>query len=122
MGHHSTSDDSSAYRSKKEVEDRNRNDNPIVRLRKYLEHQGWWDDKQDAAHKKEARVNVLKAFNKAETRKKPPVEYLFTDVYDELPAHLKEQKQQLEELMKKYPDHYSTEGYAFAPANVKDMK
>jgi 2-oxoisovalerate dehydrogenase E1 component alpha subunit len=37
IGHHSTSDDSSAYRPKKEVEDWKRLDNPLVRLRKWLE-------------------------------------------------------------------------------------
>jgi len=38
IGHHSTSDDSSAYRSKKEVEGWKRLDNPIVRFRKWLEN------------------------------------------------------------------------------------
>jgi 2-oxoisovalerate dehydrogenase E1 component alpha subunit len=38
IGHHSTSDDSSAYRSKKEVENWKRLDNPIVRFRKWLEN------------------------------------------------------------------------------------
>ena len=36
VGHHSTSDDSSAYRSKKEVETWMRYDNPITRFRKWL--------------------------------------------------------------------------------------
>ncbi len=37
IGHHSTSDDSTVYRSKKEVEDWRRLDNPITRFRKWLE-------------------------------------------------------------------------------------
>lgn len=37
LGHHSTSDDSSAYRSMKEVQEWNEKDFPILRFRRYLE-------------------------------------------------------------------------------------
>lgn len=47
VSHHSTSDDSFAYRAKADVEDWKRRDNPIVRLRKYLERQGLWDDDKE---------------------------------------------------------------------------
>jgi 2-oxoisovalerate dehydrogenase E1 component alpha subunit len=77
-------------------------------MKKYIEHKGWWDDKQDAALKKERRVDVLKAFSKAEVRKKPSVSELFTDVYDEMPDSLKEQKKKMEEIVAKYPGFYPT--------------
>ncbi|KAF9150083.1 hypothetical protein BG015_008105 [Linnemannia schmuckeri] len=112
VGHHSTSDDSSAYRSKKEVEDWKRHDNPMVRMRKWLESKGWWDEARENAHKSTQRTAVLKSFAAAEKRKKPAVSEMFNDVYDKLTPNLIEQKKELEELIKKYPAHYDTSNYA----------
>jgi 2-oxoisovalerate dehydrogenase E1 component alpha subunit len=36
------------------------------------------------------------------------VEELFTDVFDTIPKHLQEQKAELEVMMHKYPEHYTT--------------
>ncbi|KAI8609543.1 branched chain ketoacid dehydrogenase E1, alpha polypeptide, isoform CRA_b [Chytriomyces sp. MP71] len=112
VGHHSTSDDSSAYRPKKEVSDWMKQDAPISRFRKYLEDQKWWSDEQEQALKKEVRAEVLSCFGEAEKLKKPAVSNLFTDVYDELPWNLQEQKEKLEDLMKKYPAHYDASAHA----------
>jgi 2-oxoisovalerate dehydrogenase E1 component alpha subunit len=40
-GHHSTSDDSTRYRSIEEIQYWTENDNPITRTRLLMEHQGW---------------------------------------------------------------------------------
>ncbi|KAJ3361365.1 hypothetical protein GGF32_007411 [Allomyces javanicus] len=112
VSHHSTSDDSSAYRSKREVEDWKARDNPVTRFRKYMEAKGWWDQAKEDKHKKETRKTILAAFAKAEREPKPPVVDLFTDVYDNVPPHLREQEKELHALMAKYPDHYSTAAYA----------
>lgn len=86
VGHHSTSDDSSAYvreillvryRSKEEVADWQRNDSPISRFRKYLEATGIWDAEKDAEWKKQTRKEVLHAFGEAEKLRKPPVSEMF---------------------------------------------
>lgn len=106
VGHHSTSDDSSAYRSKDEVESYNRRDNPIVRFKRYLINKGHMKEEDDQVWKKEARKNVLEAFSKAEKRKKPSISEMFTDVYDKLPKHLQEQQKKSMELIKKYGQHY----------------
>ncbi|KAI9217890.1 thiamine diphosphate-binding protein [Blastocladiella britannica] len=111
VSHHSTSDDSSAYRSKREVEDWKVRDNPVARFRKYMESRGWWDQAQEDAFKKDVRKRVLKSFAKAETVEKPALAELFTDVYEELTPILKQQQEELHELMKAHPDHYSTAGY-----------
>ena len=58
VGHHSTSDDSSAYRSLDEVKQWNDLDSPISRLRQYLELKGWWDDAKERSLKEEARKMV----------------------------------------------------------------
>ncbi|KFM82944.1 2-oxoisovalerate dehydrogenase subunit alpha, mitochondrial, partial [Stegodyphus mimosarum] len=55
IGHHSTSDDSSAYRSVDEVRFWHQKDHPISRLRKYMENQGWWDDAREKAWKEETK-------------------------------------------------------------------
>ncbi|KAJ2760719.1 hypothetical protein IWQ57_006231 [Coemansia nantahalensis] len=112
VSHHSTSDDSSAYRSKKEVEDWSKRDNPVARMRAWLEHRGWWAHGDDADISKSAKAEVLAAFAAAEKLKKPAVRSLFEDVYDELPPNLQREKAQMDELLKKYPDYYQINDYA----------
>ncbi|KAJ3295148.1 hypothetical protein HK104_002958 [Borealophlyctis nickersoniae] len=107
VGHHSTSDDSSAYRSKSEVSTWQNTDSPITRFRKYLQSREMWTDADESAFRKNIRAEILKAFARAEKVKKPPIEHLFTDVYEgEQPWNLKEQKDELEGLIKKYPEYY----------------
>lgn len=112
VGHHSTSDDSSAYRSREEVADWQKNDSPITRFRKYLELNNLWNEEQETEFKAKTRKDVLDAFAAAEALDKPNVMEMFNDVYDVMPDGLKEQKQELEGLMKKYPEVYSTKGFA----------
>jgi 2-oxoisovalerate dehydrogenase E1 component alpha subunit len=71
-----------------------------------MQHRGWWNEDKDKELQTRARQNVLDALKKAETQPKPPIEDLFTDVYDELSPQLKEQQQELFEHLKKYPDDY----------------
>eukprot|EP00128_Syssomonas_multiformis_P001968 Colp12_sorted_trinity150504_noHs@10049 len=111
IGHHSTSDDSSAYRSLQEVNYWNKEDHPISRLRKYMERKGWWDDEKEQAYKREARAAIMTAFAKAEKTPKPAVEHLFTDVFDKLPAHLEQQRQEMYDHVKKHPEHYHMEDH-----------
>ncbi|KAI9094425.1 thiamine diphosphate-binding protein [Phlyctochytrium arcticum] len=107
VGHHSTSDDSSAYRSKTEVSDWMKQDSPISRFRKYLEKKNYWSEAEEQSFKKDIRSQILKAFAAGEKVKKPSVKHLFTDVYaGEQPWNLKEQKVELERLMEKFPKEY----------------
>ena len=89
VGHHSTSDDSFAYRPRKEVEDRKRLDNPIVRFRLFLESRGWWSKEEETALVQRLKEEVNAAYKKAEKLPKPPVEEMFMEVYGgELPWNL----------------------------------
>ncbi|KAI4141875.1 MAG: hypothetical protein LQ340_007509 [Diploschistes diacapsis] len=106
VSHHSTSDDSFAYRAKVEVEDWKRRDNPITRLRKWMENQGMWDNEKERDLRSSTRKELLQAFNKAEHEKKPPLRDLFTDVYEELTEDQKEQMSELRRLLDTYPDEY----------------
>lgn len=58
IGHHSTSDDSSAYRSVDEVSYWDKQDHPILRLRHYMQSHGWWDDEQEKAWRKQSSKKV----------------------------------------------------------------
>ncbi|CAK7237756.1 hypothetical protein SBRCBS47491_010118 [Sporothrix bragantina] len=111
VGHHSTSDDSFAYRAKVEVEDWKRRDNPISRLRKWMEARGCWDDSKEKEARETIRRDILKAFNEAEREKKPPIRALFEDVYEELTPDLRAQMKQLKEHLDKYPEEYDVSDY-----------
>ncbi|CAE7894490.1 bckd-1A [Symbiodinium sp. KB8] len=106
-GHHSTSDDSTRYREAAEIQDWRSRANPIVRMSKYLTAKGLWDADKDAELLKRLRKDVLKALGSAESKPKPDVEHLFTDVYaGEQPWNLVEQEAQLTAHASKYPDYY----------------
>ncbi|CAJ2505263.1 Uu.00g126570.m01.CDS01 [Anthostomella pinea] len=106
VSHHSTSDDSFAYRARVEVEDWKRRDNPISRLRKYMEAKGFWDETKEKEARASLRRDVLKAFSEAEREKKPPIRAMFEDIYEELTPDLKAQMRELSAHLEKYPDEY----------------
>src|ERR1700761_4493870 len=104
VSHHSTSDDSFAYRARVEVEDWKRRDNPITRLRKWLERKGLWDEEQEKETRDSLRKAVLKEFGEAEKEKKPPLRHAFTDVYEDVTEEAQEQMKELRRLLEEYPD------------------
>ncbi|XP_064594251.1 2-oxoisovalerate dehydrogenase subunit alpha, mitochondrial isoform X6 [Zonotrichia leucophrys gambelii] len=106
IGHHSTSDDSSAYRSVDEVNYWDKQDHPISRLRHFLGHRGWWDEQQEKEWRKSSRKMVLEAFEQAEREPKPPPLLLFNDVYLEMPPRLRRQRQELQRHLEAYGEHY----------------
>ena len=106
VSHHSTSDDSFAYRAKVEVEDWKRRDNPITRLRKWMERKGLWDEGKERELRSTSRKDLLKAFNEAEGATKPALEYLFRDVYEVLTEEQKSQINELRDIIERYPEEY----------------
>lgn len=106
VSHHSTSDDSFAYRSRVEVEEWKRRDNPISRLRKWMEAKGIWNENMEKESRDSIRRDLLKAFQEAEREKKPPMRTMFEDVYEELTPDLKAQMKELKEHLDQYPDEY----------------
>jgi 2-oxoisovalerate dehydrogenase E1 component alpha subunit len=127
-GHHSTSDDSTRYRSTEEIHYWQENDNPITRFRLYLESRGLWDSTQEANAWKESRKEILRCMRTAEQTKKPAASQLFTDVYAEMPPHLIEQQKELLEHIKKYGDKYgldefwTEEEYKDPSTNIEQKK
>ena len=126
VSHHSTSDDSFAYRAKVEVEDWKRRDNPITRLRKWMEQQPLdsggerskssqpttngdnklWSSAQDQDLRSSIRKEVLAAFSRAEAEEKPALREMFTDVYEELSEEAKAQREELKSVLERYPEEY----------------
>jgi 2-oxoisovalerate dehydrogenase E1 component alpha subunit len=111
VSHHSTSDDSFAYRARVEVEDWKRRDNPIIRLRKYMENKGLWSDDQEQATRAALRKEILKEFSAAEREKKAPLKEMFFDVYEELTEEAEEQRKELRSILEKYPNEYPIADY-----------
>lgn len=106
ISHHSTSDDSFAYRARVEVEDWKRRDNPITRLRKYLEKKGLWDEDREKDARTRLRKDILQAFNDAEKEKKPPLRSMFEDMYEEMTPTTKAQMKELRDVIERYPNEY----------------
>jgi 2-oxoisovalerate dehydrogenase E1 component alpha subunit len=59
VGHHSTSDDSTAYRDKEEISMWSSTENPVGKFRKYLETKGLWSEEEDKAWNAQARKEVI---------------------------------------------------------------
>jgi pyruvate dehydrogenase E1 component alpha subunit len=89
-GAHSTSDDPTRYRPKEEVEEWEKKD-PVIRLRRYMENAGLWDGGKEKSLLQEIENEVTKAIEIAKKTEKPPLISLVEDVYEEIPATLMEQ-------------------------------
>lgn len=61
MGHHSTSDDSTAYRPKEEIGMWSATENPVGKFRRYLETKGLWSEEEEKSWAKDSRKQVLAA-------------------------------------------------------------
>lgn len=104
IGHHSTSDDSTAYRPKQEVAYWKEEDGGIARFRQYLVNKGLWNKEQEAETKKNLQKEFLAALRQSQKKLKPSIRHMFSDVYDEKPRHLIEQEEQMWAHVKKYKD------------------
>ncbi|MEH6823209.1 MAG: thiamine pyrophosphate-dependent dehydrogenase E1 component subunit alpha [Motiliproteus sp.] len=102
---HSSSDDPSGYRSKSE-EAKWRDLDPLLRMKNWLQQQGWWSEEQDKALFEADRQAVMAAMKKAEKVGRPHIDEMITDVYDTPPAHLQQQLLELKAHIRRYPEVY----------------
>lgn len=89
-GAHSTSDDPTQYRNENEVLLWEKKC-PAVRLRRYLEERGLWDDEQESQFIDQISQEISKAISVAKSTPKPPLRSLIDHVYFEIPPSLMEQ-------------------------------
>ena len=101
--HHSTSDDSTRYRTAEEIDSWRIKSNGTRRLRLYLEAQGLWTPAEEEALLEAEKREMLRIIAHVEAKPKVPVEHLFTDVYKVMPPHLAAQELEMREHTAKYP-------------------
>ena len=94
LGPHSSSDDPSRYRDEQEVAAWRERD-PLVLFRRYLEHAFHWDERKEAALEKEIGDEITRAVVDAERIPPPGIDTIFSDVYADMPSHLRDQAAQL---------------------------
>lgn len=94
LGDHTTADDASRYRDKSEVE-AHRADDPITRLRTFLESHELWDADAEEALARSCDEQIDSALQEYLATPPQPVEVMFDYLYAELPEALTEQRQQL---------------------------
>lgn len=87
-GPHSTSDDSTLYRTSKEIALWN-NVAPIQRFKQYIQSLGIWSKEQEDNLKINIKKEILDAFTEAEKKPKPHWKEMFTDTYFNMPDHIR---------------------------------
>ncbi|MCQ2003327.1 3-methyl-2-oxobutanoate dehydrogenase (2-methylpropanoyl-transferring) subunit alpha [Rhizobium sp. NRK18] len=99
VGAHSTSDDPSAYRPKTESEAWPLGD-PVLRLKKHLILRGAWSEERHVQAEAEIMDSVIQAQKEAESHgtlhagAKPSARDIFEGVYQDMPPHIRRQRQQ----------------------------
>lgn len=111
VGHHSTSDDSTAYRSAEEIEIWNSIEHPISKLKNFMSKKGWWNEDDENAFVKNVRKQVLSQIAMSEKKPKPEWKEMFNDVYYDIPQHLRDQMKEMEEHIEKYKEYYPLKNF-----------
>ncbi len=101
---HTTADDPKRYRKDEEVEGWRKRD-PIQRFQKYLKDKGLLSDQKIEELEAQVKEEIQKAVEHAEELMKKYSDPLpmFEHAYEEMPAHLKEQKEELKRELAEMP-------------------
>ncbi|TPW21128.1 MAG: pyruvate dehydrogenase E1 component subunit alpha [Elusimicrobia bacterium] len=99
MGHHTTADDASRYRSAAEVDGWKAKD-PLIRYTKYLMAQGLLTEADAAAALKDAETMIAEEVKAYEAFPKPNPLDMFANNYAVAPWMLVEQRAELEEVLR----------------------
>jgi 2-oxoisovalerate dehydrogenase E1 component alpha subunit len=111
-GHHSTSDDSSKYRPAGELETwQQPGKEPISRFGKLLMEKGMISEDHERILRESLRKEVLESIKKSEVKPRASIEHIFTDVYSEMPWHLREQLEGLKDHLSRYGENYDLSIY-----------
>lgn len=115
-GNHSTSDDSSAYRPKAEIDMYMDKYDPISKYEMYLrkERPDLWDSQKSLDWQEYLNKSITQIVDEQKMGLKPCPSTLFTDVYDPaqpLPPNLEEQRKQMLEHLENYGEKYNLSQY-----------
>ncbi len=91
---HSSADDDRKYRSKEEVEEWKKKDG-ILRMRKFLEYIGLWDEQKEMNYRKEIEEKLNEVVEEIEKRGLPEPKDMFYEVYVNTPWYLEEEYMEL---------------------------
>ena len=100
MGGHSTSDDPTRYVPKELVQEWEKKD-PVVRFERFLAKKKLWSEAMRDKWYAESMQEVDEAAKAAQATARPGLETIFSDVYEQVPAHLRKQGQALFDLAKR---------------------
>jgi 2-oxoisovalerate dehydrogenase E1 component alpha subunit len=109
MGGHSTSDDPKRYVPAEQIEHWKKRD-PIPRFEKFLEAAGLLDAKRAELLRQEVADEVATAARAAEKVGPPGLETIFSDVYAEIPPHIRKQGEELFDLSRRRGDAHAGDG------------
>lgn len=109
VGHHSTSDDSSAYRNPNDVDQWRKRDNPINRMRNFLESKGWWDHSKEEEATAEWKSKISKSVKRTEKMLKPPLREMWSDTFGGSQVHLDRQRSESERIIEKWKGYKAYE-------------
>nr|GEW94698.1 dehydrogenase, E1 component, Thiamine diphosphate-binding fold protein [Tanacetum cinerariifolium] len=108
VGHHSTSDDSTKYRTKGEIEQWKTVQSPIARFRKWIQGNSWWSLNEETELHIAVKKQVKNAIDAAEREEKTALRDMFTDVYEEVPLNLVDQERSLRETIHRHQNDFPT--------------
>ena len=98
LNDHTTSDDSTKYRTKEEVDSWRPRD-PLLRLQKYLSKKGIWTEKYEAALQEDLLKRVDEITEKVEATADQTVDSMFDYMFAETTQELEEQKAYLKKML-----------------------
>lgn len=90
MAGHSTSDDPTRYVPKEQFAEWEKKD-PVLRFEKFLAKKKLWNEDVRVQYTDEATAEIQSAVQIAESTPRPGIETIFSDVYRDVPAHIRAQ-------------------------------
>jgi len=92
---------------------------PILRFEKYLIGQGLITESRQEELRKDARNDARNSLKKAMVEKMPSIDKLFSAVYENVPKPLEDQKEELRNHIRKYPEYYNLAGFKDGESWIK---
>jgi 2-oxoisovalerate dehydrogenase E1 component alpha subunit len=91
LSDHTTADDASRYRPAGELEAAWKIE-PLIRTRRYLETQGWWDEARESALRAECATRIDAAVHDYQHRSPVGTDHMFEHLFARPPAQLRQQR------------------------------
>ncbi|WAH39211.1 pyruvate dehydrogenase (acetyl-transferring) E1 component subunit alpha [Alicyclobacillus dauci] len=100
-GAHTTADDPKKYRDQEELLAKWRKRDPIHRLRRFLEREDLWDERQESQLAADCTEQIDQAISEVLSLPPEQPEAMFEHVYAEAPWHIAEQREELNRILRK---------------------